>query len=136
LRWLDFAALVHCLCWAMEECLALCRRACRCPPLPTDALAPPFRRCAGPVLTIAAARAHGRSVFVSPPDKRSEAEAARRKLAPAAYAYRSDHLALVAAFAGWEAARRQGGRRAAAEFASQNFVSDQASRVWGVLLMW
>ena len=83
-------------------------------------------RCAGPVLTIAAARAHGRAVFVSPPDKRAEAEAARRALAPAAYAYRSDHLALVAAFAGWEAARRRGGRRAAAEFSSAHFLSEQA----------
>lgn len=80
------------------------------------------------MLTIAAARAHGRAVFVSPPDKRSEAEAARKALAPAAYAYRSDHLALVAAFAGWEAARRQGGRRAAAEYSMRNFISDQVRR--------
>jgi len=85
----------------------------------------PNARCVGPMLTIAAARAHGRAVFVSPPDKRAEAEAARRTLAPAAYDYRSDHLALVAAFAGWEAARRKGGRRAAAEFSARSFVSDQ-----------
>lgn len=85
------------------------------------------------MLTIAAARAHGRSVFVSPHDKRSEAEAARRALAPAAYDFRSDHLALVAAFAGWEAARRRGGRRAAAEFSGRNFLSDQVGALRGGL---
>lgn len=31
-------------------------------------------RCVGPVLTIAAAMAHGRSIFFSPPDKRQEAQ--------------------------------------------------------------
>jgi hypothetical protein len=39
-------------------------------------------RCASPLLTIAAALAHGRPLWVSPPpDKRGEAEAARKALA-------------------------------------------------------
>ncbi|KAF8055672.1 DHX57 [Scenedesmus sp. PABB004] len=83
-------------------------------------------RCASPLLTIAAALGHGRPMWVNPPpDKRSEANAARRALAPQAYAQRSDHLALVAAFDGWSAARAAGGRGAGREFAQANFVSEQ-----------
>ena len=38
-------------------------------------------RCIDPVLTIVAAMAWGKPVFLSPPDKREEANAARKKLA-------------------------------------------------------
>eukprot|EP00882_Tetradesmus_deserticola_P011147 GHRQ01011788.1.p1 GENE.GHRQ01011788.1~~GHRQ01011788.1.p1 ORF type:complete len:340 (+),score=172.49 GHRQ01011788.1:429-1448(+) len=83
-------------------------------------------RCASPLLTIAAALGHGRPMWVNPPpDKRSEAAAARLALAPQAYSQRSDHLAAVAAYNGWVAARAAGGRSAGAEFARQHFVSEQ-----------
>lgn len=59
--------------------------------------------------------AYGRPVFHSPPDRRAEAEAARRALIAGGAAARSDHLAVVAAFGLWEKARAKGGRRAAAE---------------------
>lgn len=39
-------------------------------------------RCAGPVLTIAAAMAHGRSIFFSPPDRRQEANVGRSPFFP------------------------------------------------------
>ncbi len=47
------------------------------------------------MLTIAAAMANGRPAFVSPPDKRAEANAAKERLAAAAFVQRSDHLALI-----------------------------------------
>ena len=49
------------------------------------------------MLTIAAAMANGRPAFVSPPDKREEANAAKRSLAAAAFTQKSDHLALIGA---------------------------------------
>jgi hypothetical protein len=84
-------------------------------------------RCTGPLLTIAAAAAYGRPVWVSPGDKRAAAEAAKRAVAAAAYAQRSDHLAIVAAYNGWLSARAAGGRREAAEYCSKSFLSYQ---VW------
>jgi hypothetical protein len=45
-----------------------------------------------------------------------------------AYSQRSDHLAAVAAYNGWVAARAAGGRGAAAEFARQHFVSEQVRK--------
>ena len=65
----------------------------------------------GPVLTIVAAMAHGRPVFHSPPDRRAEADAAKAALTAAAA--RSDHIAIVAAFETWNAARLKGGRQEA-----------------------
>lgn len=82
-------------------------------------------RCTGPLLTIAAAAAYGRPVWVSPGDKRAAAEAAKRAVAAAAYAQRSDHLAIVAAYNGWLSARAAGGRREAAEYCSKSFLSYQ-----------
>ncbi len=67
------------------------------------------------MLTAAAAMAYGRPVFFSPPDRRAEAEAAKRALAAGGAAARSDHLAVVAAFALWDKARAHGGRQAAAQ---------------------
>jgi len=79
-------------------------------------------RCLSPVLTIAAALS-GRPPFLSPSDKREEANAARDRLA--AGAVRSDHLALVAAFNGWHAARERGGRKEGRLFCQENFLSIQ-----------
>lgn len=42
-----------------------------------------------------------------------------------ALAQRSDHLAVIAAFNAWTAARAAGGRGAGADFARQHFLSDQ-----------
>lgn len=44
-----------------------------------------------------------------------------------AYAQRSDHLAIVAAFNGWAAARASGGRSAGSDFARASWLSEQ---VW------
>jgi hypothetical protein len=42
-----------------------------------------FNRCASPLLTITAALAHGRPLWLSPaPEKRAEVNAARQALAP------------------------------------------------------
>lgn len=70
-------------------------------------------RCVGPVLTVVAAMAHGRPVFQSPPDRREEAELAKKRLTGDSAAARSDHLALVAAFSEWNHARTKDGRHAA-----------------------
>lgn len=70
-------------------------------------------RCVDPILTIVAAMAHGRSVFVSPPDKRAEAAAARGSLTAGSAAAKSDHLAVIAAFNAWTAALAKGGRQQA-----------------------
>jgi ATP-dependent RNA helicase DHX57 len=58
-------------------------------------------RCLSPMLTIAAAMGYGRPLFMSPPDKRSEADASRRSLLAGAVTAKSDHLAMVAAFNAW-----------------------------------
>ncbi len=81
---------------------------------------PVLRRCVGPILTIAAAMAHGRPVFQSPPDRRDEAEAAKKQLTADSAAARSDHLALVTAFSAWNHARLKDGRQAAFQV-SQTF---------------
>ncbi len=66
-----------------------------------------------PVLIVVAAMTHGRSVFVSPPDKRAEAAAARAQITANSTAAKSDHLAIIAAFNGWTAAWTKGGRQQA-----------------------
>ena len=71
------------------------------------------RRCVSPVLIVVAAMTHGRSVFVSPADKRAEASAARAQLTANSTAAKSDHLAIIAAFNGWAAAWAKGGRQQA-----------------------
>ena len=70
-------------------------------------------RCVSPILTVVAAMTHGRSVFVSPPDKREEANLARANLIANSTAGKSDHLAIIAAFNGYTAALVQGGRQQA-----------------------
>jgi hypothetical protein len=62
------------------------------------------------MLTIVAAMGYGRPIFLSPPDKREEANAAKKKLTGASAAAKSDHLTLIAAFNSWNQARLKGGR--------------------------
>ena len=65
--------------------------------------------CLDPVLTVAAALAHGRPVFLSaPPDAQADLERARSAVLRPALDARSDHVALVAAFNGWAKAKSKG----------------------------
>jgi ATP-dependent RNA helicase DHX57 len=83
-------------------------------------------RCLDPILTVAAAQGHGRSVFFSPPDKREEAESAKRALVAHVASSKSDHLAVVAAYNGWRAALAKNGRSAASAYCNKSYISDQA----------
>ncbi|KAL4527192.1 hypothetical protein Ndes2526B_g09099 [Nannochloris sp. 'desiccata'] len=83
-------------------------------------------RCLDPILTVAAAQGHGRSVFFSPPDKREEAESAKRALVEHVASSKSDHLAVVAAYNGWRATLAKSGRSAASQYCNKSYVSDQA----------
>ena len=62
------------------------------------------------MLTIVAAMGYGRPIFVSPPDRRDEANAAKQRLTSESAAAKSDHLTLIAAFNTWKPARLKGGR--------------------------
>eukprot|EP00850_Spirogloea_muscicola_P006660 SM000032S12044 [mRNA] locus=s32:111779:119402:- [translate_table: standard] len=75
-------------------------------------------RCLHPVLTIAAALA-SRSPFLSPLDKRVEANAAKLKLAGST---KSDHMAVVVGYDGWEEAQQQGWAAERA-YCDANFLS-------------
>ena len=86
-------------------------------------------RCLDPVLTIAAAQTFGKPLFFSPPDKRDEAEIAKKNLVSSVAVSKSDHIAIVAVYNKWKAATVQGGRRAAAEFCNRHFLSDQAMEI-------
>ena len=70
-------------------------------------------RCVSPTLIVVAAMTHGRSVFLSSPDKRAEAMAAHAQITANSRAGKSDHLAIIAAFNGWTAAWTKGGRQKA-----------------------
>ena len=73
-------------------------------------------RCLSPILTVVAALAYGRPIFVSPHEKRAEAKAAKLSLiASSAAAAKSDHIAIIAAFNTWNEARLAGGRHGAAQ---------------------
>ena len=78
-------------------------------------------RCVGPALTVAAVFG-GKSPFVSPLDRRDEADAAKARFAAGSG---SDHLAAAAAFDAWAAARKAG-RKVEAEFVRDAFVSARA----------
>ena len=73
--------------------------------------------CLDPVLTIVACLAH-RTPFLTPFDQRDAATAAKRRLATS----KSDLLAYVTAFDGWQTARMQG-RGAERHFCDTNFLS-------------
>jgi hypothetical protein len=79
--------------------------------------------CADPALTVAAAGA-ARSPFLTPvdPGARKAADAARRAFADAAGGG-SDHLAVVAAYAAWSAAKQRGGDGAARSLCAQHSLS-------------
>ena len=81
--------------------------------------------CLDPVLTIAASTGF-RSPFLSPMDRRDEADDAKRRLATGAGAT-SDHLTLVAAYAGWIRAKARG-RAYERDFLSKAFLSAQTLR--------
>ena len=76
--------------------------------------------CMDPALTIAASMS-ARSPFVSPFDKRDEADEARKKFADDS----SDHLATLNAFTKWKNIRQKKGDRAAQNFLRDNFLSRQ-----------
>ena len=82
--------------------------------------------CAGTALTLAAALST-QSPFVTPFQREQEARAARAVFY-AGQPYPSDHLALVAAFRQWLAARRSGGAAAERAFCGRYFVSFQRMR--------
>jgi ATP-dependent RNA helicase DHX36 len=73
-------------------------------------------QCLGPALTISAALAH-RDPFVLPLEHKEEADDARRRFAGDS---RSDHIALLKAFEGWQAAKREGRER---NYCWENFLS-------------
>lgn len=75
-------------------------------------------RCLNPILTIAAA-VSGRTPFLSPMDKREEANAACLKFGGSS---KSDHIAIAAAYDGWHVSR-QGGRNSEFEYCNANFLS-------------
>jgi hypothetical protein len=75
-------------------------------------------RCLGPALTVAAIFG-GRSVFVSPLDRRDDADAAKAAFAGDSC---SDHIAGVRAFDSWLLARRDG-RGSEERFVRDNFLS-------------
>ena len=84
-------------------------------------------RCAGPVLTVAAALSTGRALFAGvPPEKRAAADAARRRLCATSVGARSDHVSMVEAFNAWDAAAAAGGRGAARALAGDMFLADGA----------
>lgn len=78
-------------------------------------------KCLNPILTIAAALS-GRSPFLSPLDKREEANAARLNFAGSS---KSDHMAIVSAYEGWIVARRDGWK-AEVEYCNANFLSRES----------
>ena len=75
-----------------------------------------------PVLTVACAAAY-RSPFVMSMDGNREAGRAARNAFSAEHGGASDHLAVVAAFSGWEAARSRGGGGAERQFNQRNSLS-------------
>lgn len=82
--------------------------------------------CLSPALTIACA-AGFREPFVLPlhPHQKKQAQAARQELS-AMYGGYSDHLSIVAAFDGWEAARA---RKKENQYCSRYFVSGTLSSI-------
>jgi hypothetical protein len=78
-------------------------------------------RCLDPVLTIAAGLA-SRSPFVSPFDKREEADKAHRAFAVP----RSDHLTILKAFDGWQNAEK---RNAGRQYCTTHYLSSSTLRM-------
>jgi HrpA-like RNA helicase len=74
--------------------------------------------CIDPALTIAASMS-ARNPFMSPFDKRDEADAARKEFATEG----SDHLTTLSAFNEWKDVRRTQGDRASQHFLRESFLS-------------
>lgn len=74
--------------------------------------------CIEPALTIAASMS-ARNPFVSPFDKRDEADAARKKFAK----HGSDHLTTLEAFNKWKDIRKKKGNKAVQSFLRDSFLS-------------
>ncbi|GAX74060.1 hypothetical protein CEUSTIGMA_g1510.t1 [Chlamydomonas eustigma] len=79
--------------------------------------------CLDPALTVAAALAHGRPVFMSGPVD-ADQEGLRKPIMGPAIAARSDHVALVAAFNGWCKAKSKGGYSAGSEYCRSHMLSE------------
>ncbi len=77
-------------------------------------------RCVDPVLTVAAVMSL-KSPFVSPPDRRQEANERMRSFAGSWG--NSDHLTAVRAYRGWCKAVEEGGKGGGYRFCEQNFLS-------------
>ena len=75
--------------------------------------------CYEPALTLAAAMSLARSPFLSPMDKRQEAQAARAPFCKE----RSDHMALLRAYEGWAAETAAAGGGAARRYAERHYLS-------------
>ena len=75
--------------------------------------------CLDPILTIAAAMS-GRQLFVSPKDKKAEADAMKKIIAAPG---KSDHLTMASAYAAWWKCPGAGARR---KHADERFLSHQA----------
>ncbi|XP_057836975.1 DExH-box ATP-dependent RNA helicase DExH1 isoform X1 [Cryptomeria japonica] len=75
-------------------------------------------RCLNPILTVAAALS-GRSPFLFPMDRREEVNATRLRFAGTS---KSDHMAIVAAYDGWDVSRK-GGWNSEVEYCNANFLS-------------
>ncbi len=86
--------------------------------------------CLDPALTVACAAGY-REPFVLPmaPDQKKRASAARQELAEIYGGY-SDHLAVVAAFDRWEAAKTNSQEK---QFCSQYFISGKHAYFWDIL---
>ena len=83
------------------------------------------------MLTVVAALAHGRQVFVSPPDQREEARAAKAGLTNSSTAAgKSDHIAIIAAFNIWHGALKAGGRREALQVSSHRACAGSIGLDW------
>ena len=85
--------------------------------------------CVDPILTIAAAMALSRHPFLSPADRRQEANAARKHLCTEM----SDQLALLRAYEGWEKERERGGAGAARAYCERLFLSNMGMEEWGAI---
>jgi ATP-dependent RNA helicase DHX36 len=78
--------------------------------------------CLEPVLSIAASLSY-KSPFVSPLERRAEADEAKRRMAEG---LRSDHWALLAAVRRWQGLHDAGRRREAHDWARANFLLPKA----------
>jgi HrpA-like RNA helicase len=84
-------------------------------------------QCTDPLLTIAAALAHGRPVFLSPPNQ--EASVVQSDIICAACDTKSDHLATVFAFNQYRRLRGQEGFQAARRWCMESYMSAEAMDV-------